>query len=153
MKKWLFGFSALLLLVQCTLSARQEQALNTALGKYIQARNECLTTGLVGFTHPALVKDFQQAGDSLFSRKFDCINNPEYYYTIQNATLRSTTTEGEHIQVLYEFDGYGEKEDEYKKRNFKLVAVSENNGTNWFFIPWTDYDNDTLCKSVKRLLK
>ncbi len=153
MKNTLFYFPLLLILCQCTLSARQEEALNSSLAKYMQARNECMVTGLVGFTYPELVRDFKEAGDSLFSGKFDCDNNPEYYYAIQNATLRSTESEGEMIQVLYEFDGYGELEDEYKKRNFKLVAVSENDGENWFFIPWKDYTNDTLCRNLKHLLK
>lgn len=152
MKRIFLYFPLVVLFVQCTLSAKQEAALNSSLAKYIQARNECMVTGLVGFTHPELVKDFKAAGDSLFSVKFDCENNPEYYYAIQNATLRSTSTEGENIHVLYEFDGYGELEDEYKKRNFKLVAISENNGVNWFFIPWKDYTNDTLCENLKHLI-
>src|SRR5690606_3542720 len=100
MKKWIFCFPVVVLFIQCSLNASQEQALNTALGRYIQARNECMTTGLVGFTHPSLVKDFQLAGDSAFTRKFDCVNNPEYYYAIQNATLRTSASEGDVIQVL-----------------------------------------------------
>lgn len=137
---------------RCSLSASQEAALNSSLSNYIQARNDCQVVGLVGFTYPELVKDFKSISDSVFKTKFDCDKSGEYYYQIQNPTLRSTVSEGKNIHVLYEFDGYGEQEDEYKKRNFKLVAISENKGENWFFISKTDYDNDTLCKQLKRLL-
>lgn len=153
MKNLLFCFPFLMVFVQCTLSAKQEAALNSSLAKYIHARNDCELVGLVGFTYPELVKQYKDAGDSLFQYKFNCEENPEYYYAIQNATLRSTVKENNEIQVLYEFDGYGEKEDEYKKRNFELIAISENNGENWFFIPMTDYKNDTLCKGLTRRIE
>lgn len=153
MKKLLFCFPLLMLLWQCTLSASQEASLNSSLSKYIQARNECQVVGLVGFTYPELVKDYKNQGDSSFQQKFDCENNREYYYAIQNATLRETMKQDKIIHVLYEFDGYGEQEDEYLKRNFQLVAISENDGENWFFISRTDYNNDSLCKNMERLIK
>lgn len=152
MKKLLFCFPLLILFFQCTLSAKQEATLNSALSKYIIARNDCQVVGLVGFTYPELVKEYKQISDSVFQYNFDCDKNPAYYYAIQNATLRSTSKENSSIHVLYEFDGYGEKEDEYQKRNFKLVAISENNGENWYFLPWTEYINQALCKNLKRLI-
>jgi len=153
MKKLFFCIPILLLLWQCTLSASQEAALNSSLSKYIQARNDCQVVGLVGFTYPELVKDFKNHGDSAFQQKFDCDKNLEYYYAIQNATLRQTMKNDKTIHVLYEFDGFGEKKDEYLKRNFQLVAISENDGENWFFISRTDYNNDSLCKNMERLIK
>lgn len=152
MKKLLFCFLLLILFVQCTLSAKQEASINSALSKYINARNDCQVVGLVGFTYPELVKEYKQISDSVFQFKFDCDKNPAYYFAIQNATLRTIAQEKESIHVLYEFDGYGEKEDEFQKRNFKLVAISENNGENWYFLPWTEYTNETLCKNLKRLI-
>lgn len=152
MKTFVICFPLLFLLVQCTLSAQQEAALNSSLSKYIMARNDCQVVGLVGFTYPELVKDFKNVSDSAFQYKFDCDKNQDYYFAIQNATLRSTSKSNSNIHVLYEFDGYGERNDEFQKRNFKLVAISENDGENWFFMPWTDYTNDTLCKNFKRLI-
>ncbi len=154
MKKILFCFPFLLLFfAQCTLSAKQEASLNSGLAKYIHARNECELVGLVGFTYPDLVKEYKDAGDSVFQYKFNCDKNPDYYYAIQNATLRESVKENNVIHVLYEFDGYGEKEDELKRRNFQLIAITENNGENWFFMPMKDYKNDSICKDLKRLLK
>lgn len=152
MKNIFFCFPFLMLFVQCTLTAKQEASLNSGLAKYIHARNDCELVGLVGFTYPELVKDFKVSGDSSFQYKFDCEKNPEYYYAIKNATLRSTVKEGNEIQVLYEFDGYGERDDEFQKRNFELIAISENDGENWFFIPMAYYKNDSFCKNLKRLI-
>ena len=131
----MFLLSLLTFLVACTLSADQEASLNSSVARYIKARNECQVVGLVGFTYPELVKDYKSLGDSVFQYNFDCEENVEYINLIQNPTLRSTSKEGKTIHVLYDFDEYNEEDDKFYPRAFELVAISENDGVNWFFIP------------------
>lgn len=152
MKKWLFLFGFLPFLVACTLTADQEASLNSSVSRYIQARNECQVVGLVGFTHPELVKDFKSQGDSVFQQKFDCKDNPDYFNLIQNPTLRSTVKEGKTIHVLYDFDEYNQEDDVLSRRAFELVAISDNDGENWFFMPWKNYADKSQCKNLKRLI-
>jgi len=144
--------SVVALLFGCTFSADQEAALNSSLARYIQARNECQVVGLVGFTYPELVRDFKSQGDSVFQHQFDCDKNPDYFNIIQNATLRTTSKENESIHVLYDFDEYNEGDGTFFKRAFELVAISENDGVNWFFIPWKEYYDKNQCKNLKRLI-
>ncbi len=147
----LFGI-ALFLFAACNLTAEQEASLNSSLSKYIKARNECQVVGLVGFTHPDLVSDYKSLGDSIFQHKFDCDKNVEYFNEINNATLRSTAKVGESIHILYDFDETNPESSKATRRSFELVAISENDGKNWFFIPWRDYSDPKNCKKLKRLI-
>jgi protein-tyrosine phosphatase len=135
------------------MSASQEASLNSSVSKYIIARNNCQLVGLVGFTYPELVKEFKDMGDSIFKQKFDCKNNSSYQLQLQNPTLRTVEKKGLQIQVLYEFDAYRETEEKVIQTEFKLVAISENEGINWFFMQFDDYVNKDNCKLLDRLLK
>lgn len=152
MKKLIFCFPFLLLFWQCTLGAKQEAALNKALSNYITARNDCQVTGLVGFSYPDYVAHYHNLGDTVFKQKFDCDESAEYFYAIKNASLRETVTQGDMIQILYEFDSWGSKMDEREDTKFKLVAISSNKGDNWYFIPYRDYENDSICTALNKLL-
>lgn len=139
-------------LASCTLNASQEASLNQSVSKYVYARNECALVGLVGFTYPPFIKELKEQGDSVFLQKFDCLENGTFQIELENPTLRTVEKEGSNMHVLYEFDAYIREDNKPLKEKKKLVAISENEGLNWFFMPFEDYSDTKNCTSLKRLL-
>lgn len=148
MRKFVFHFPLFFILVACSLSAKQEANLNLAVSKYVQARNECYVVSLVAYTYPELVHYYKNQGDSLFKHEFDCSLNEKYMEDIFDPTMNRVKSDGKLIQVEYNF----KKGNTYEnKGELKLFAISEDDGSTWYFLDKEQYWDKIKCKNLKRL--
>jgi hypothetical protein len=149
MKLLTFLFS-LLLLTSCALNADQEQKLNQSLAGYLNARNQCQLISYVAFTHPGVVADYKEQGDSVFQAKFDCSKDSISW---DDPTIRMIQQEGKAIHALInvaQVDDYSYEILEEKKQ---LVALSEDDGNSWFFMEYSYYVDKSKLNKLKRLIK
>lgn len=136
-------------LLGCSLSAEQEKSLNQAQRAYVDARNEADVLRFVGYTHPSVIAHYKHDSDSSFQQKFDL---SEDHYQIQDGTIKEIKKDGKSIQVKYLFKSiekgsFGEFGDDQI-----IVAMSEDDGSTWFFISDADYRNEEIIPAKHQLL-
>lgn len=148
MQKLVVFLLAVIILGSCTLSATQEKKLNESLSVYVNARNECLVVSYVAFTYPEIVMNYKSQSDSVFKAAFDCNSDTLY---LQDPTVRSTKKEKETIHVKYDLDVFNKNTGERLKEKHALYAISEDNGSSWFFMNRKEYVDKTMLPNFKRL--
>ncbi len=144
-------FTLLLLLGSCTLNADQEASLNNALTSYINSRNNGAVMSYVAFTHPNVVNHYKNAGDSVFQSHFDVSNE----YTrpfFQDGLIRSTEKNGNTIHVKYLFKKIEANDFDRQMTDAIIIAMSNDNGTSWFFAEEEDYFNWKIFKKDELLI-
>lgn len=139
------------LLFSCTLNSEQEASLNQNLSRYLKARNNCMKTGIIGFTHPDYVLEVKNESDSAFLKAFDCKNYGDAV-RFSDPTLRKTVKEKDVIHIYYELDVETGNTGIVKRRGEGLYALSEDNGKTWYFLMKDIYENKNSSKSIKRLI-
>ncbi|MCO5260962.1 MAG: hypothetical protein M9916_12535 [Crocinitomicaceae bacterium] len=151
MKSILPFFALAIVLVSCTLNAEQETSLNQHLGKYIKAKNNCMLVGIIGFTYPQYVRELKEQGDSIFLQTIDCTQdnkNKQLYDPI----IRSSAKDGNNIHVYCELKIEATKNEKSTEELYKTIAISEDKGKTWYFIPFEVYQDKQHCKAMKRLI-
>lgn len=149
MLKWISGISIFVLLAACTMSASQEEALNKQTSLYLKSLNEGAVLYAVSRTHPAYVKYVKEKGDSFFTKTFTPEPISEYSFT--SPSIEHIEKKGNHIHVKFrieEYAYYGTTE-EQKDR---LIAISEDAGKTWFFMPFSIYKDKSIGKDLIRIL-
>lgn len=134
-------------LVSCTISGEQEERLNAQLGKYISAHNKHRLLELIGLSQPEVVRFYKNQGDSLFIGHFKDYHDGQKTY-LEDPTYRETRSEGTLIQRLYWVEYYTNTAE--IDHRYKLYALSEDGGDNWFFLREHDY-HDPEITGFKRL--
>lgn len=147
--KILLIVSLLLLLTACTLNATQEQKLNESLAAYLFGRNECQVVSYVAYTYPNLVATYKAQGDSIFKQQFDCNDDTLYF---QDPMVREIEVEGAEIHVLYDLSVFNKNTAVQFEKKFELIAISEDNGSSWFFLDRSKYVDKSLLPKLKRLI-
>lgn len=145
----LFFYSILLILSSCTLNAEQEATLSESTTRYLESIRNGAVLAFVSMHHPEVVRYYKERGDSLFLKKFS-VEKEDYY--IIDPSIRETEKEGDYIHVLYEaktISNEWETTDEVKS---EFVAISENNGRNWFYVDKSDYVDKSVASKMKRIL-
>lgn len=144
--KYLTFVLLVLVLTCCTLNSTQETSLNQHVSKYIKAKNNCLITGVIGFTYPAYVKELKQTGNKEFMRVFNCNDSTSLQNKLSIPIYRAAKTSEKMIQVKYELD-----DSQTSQNSHFLYAISEDDGKTWYFLPGEVYNNVTSCTKLKRL--
>jgi len=104
----------------------------------------------VAFTLPEIVSYYKKKGDSIFQQRFD-LSGDEYSQFLTNGNIREVTKSSPDIQVKYEFTNVNVEEIESSK--VVVFALSNNEGSSWFFAEEKDYYNDAILTKEKRLIK
>jgi hypothetical protein len=143
----------LLFAVGCTLSADQEAALNNARIEYTNARNNGQVMTYVAYTHPDAVAHYKELGDSAFVAKFGSENRLLEAKFIQDANIRDTEMDGDHIHVKYSFLEIDQFDFTLEQNELFIIAISDDDGKNWFFIEEEDYRNTEIIPEDKQLIK
>jgi hypothetical protein len=141
-----------LIISSCTLSAKQEQALNKSLALYVKSIEEENPLVQVSYTHPDFVAYINSKGDKYFKTIFSP-KPEEIDVQFINPILKKVEKENNNLHVLFEIKKEFIYKGENKSKNCYLVAISENKGKNWFFVDLKMYRNKKICKKLKRLLK
>lgn len=149
MKNYLIVISIICIVLcqSCTLNSTQEKQLNNQLNKYMHANNKCMVVGIVGYTLPVYVQKIKEQGDSVFINQFKCDSITE----LSNPIFRQKQKDGDKIHVLIEFWGNSRSKKDEKPT---YVALSYDNGVNWYFIEKKIYFNRTILNEnqLNRLL-
>lgn len=148
--KPLIYFIFFLALVSCTLNAKQEASLSDSTTRYLESRKNGAVLAFVSLHHPEVVRFYKEKGDSVFLKKFT-VQKEDYY--LDDPSIRETKKNGNTIHVLYVAKTINSEwgtSDGGKIREF--VAVSENNGRNWFYIDKSDYVDKSIARNMKRLI-
>ena len=147
MKVYFFLFIGILFLFACGLNASQEKSLNMAVAKYLFSVNEDLKLSRASYTHPSVLKFYKKKGQNEFKNHF---NKEEMIWT--DAVLGKIVTKGNAIQVELKI---ALKKNEYsspEKDRISIFALSENNGSSWFFVEESDYQCNE-CGEFQRFIK
>lgn len=147
----LFSF-IIIVLSSCTLNAVQETSLHHHLTNYLKARNSCMLVGIVGFTYPEYIRELKNEGDSIFLQTIDCTKLSSQN-RLTNPTIRMSKKEGNQIHIYYDLDVESVKDGGIKKRFEGLLAITEDDGKTWYFLPKTVYSDKNKCTSLKRLIE
>tara|TARA_R110002072_G_scaffold282761_1_gene445821 strand:- start:48612 stop:49070 length:459 start_codon:yes stop_codon:yes gene_type:complete len=139
-----------LALASCSLNAEQEVSLNAAKTSFINSKNNGSVMSYVAFTLPEIVSYYKKKGDSIFQQRFD-LSGDEYSQFLTNGNIREVTKSSPDIQVKYEFTNVNVEEIESSK--VVVFALSNNEGSSWFFAEEKDYYNDAILTKEKRLIK
>lgn len=144
-RTFIFLLLSSLLVLACELSASQEQELNRQSGLYLRAVRTESIISVVAMTHPKVVRYAQQKGDAYFRDFFsnDKIGSWNLYGT---PVVNQVKKKGRRLEVHYLMEGEGEKKG-------ALVAISEDEGLHWFFVPKKIYMNKNVAPGLVRLLK
>ncbi len=151
MKRALFYSLFVLLLGACSLSASQEQELNKQTGLYLDAYERNSVLVIVSKTHPSFVKYAKSKGMAYFKSVFENENREELVYI--NPVIQEIQRKDDYIQVLYEVDNEYIQNGENQHKKSRFVALSDDDGKNWYFLNYATYSNKKICKDIPRLLK
>jgi hypothetical protein len=150
-KKYLFIVSMLLLLFSsCTLNAEQEAVLSESTTRYLESKKNGAVLAFVSMHHPEVVRYYKTQGDSVFLKKFSI--QPEDYY-LSDPSIRESKKDGELIHVLYEAKIINNEWDSAEGAKREFIAISENDGKNWFYVDRSDYVDKSVASDMKRLLE
>jgi len=151
MKKNIYFILIVLILGACTLNANQEAILTTATNDFLKARKQGMQLAYISMIHPSLVRAYKDQGDSVFLKKFEIKSVDNY---LDEPILRTIKSKNSSIHALYEFRVIqsGWSEEKFTQKNTSYVAISEDDGRTWFYMPKEDYDNKDIAKDVIRLL-
>lgn len=145
-------FFLLLIISACSLTGNQEQALNRAVTSYVDARNDAVLLSYVAFTHPNVVAYYKDKGDSLFLNKFN-LNEEHNWMYIQDGNQKLIEKSSNNIHVKYSFIASNEFEFDNGVKEIFILAISNDNGVNWFFVDEEDYTNNNIISEKDRLIK
>lgn len=151
MGKYFFLFSTLLLLFSCSLSASQEQELSKQTGIYLDAKEKKSILVIVSKTHPSFVKYVKSKGSDYFQKVFEEEDLEDLIFI--DPIIEKIETKNSKIHVLYNVKKEYIKNGENKVDELKFVAISEDDGENWFFLNNSVYKNKKICKDIERLIK
>jgi hypothetical protein len=149
MKGIVFFIFIFLLAGSCTLNAEQEATLSESTTRYLESRRNGAVLAFVSMHHPDVVRYFKDQGDSTFLKKFS-VKKEEYY--LVDPSIRETEKDGQIIHVLYEAKTIESEWGTTENEKSEFVAISENNGRNWFYIDKSDYVDKTIASNLKRLI-
>lgn len=148
-RHWLPGIGIfLLLLASCTLNATQEQAFSNQKAQYINAINDGSALTVVSMTYPELVAHVKQQGTESFKSTFAPESRKSTRLGAQ--VIQQTVKKGRKIHILFEVEVQNLNAENSKEQ---FVGISEDNGENWFFMPYSSYRDGAVCKSLQRLIK
>jgi hypothetical protein len=142
-----FLLGCLLFLSACGLNASQEKSLNTAVSKYLFSVNSDLKLSRASYTHPSVLKYYKKKGHDEFKNFF---LKEEMIWT--DAVIGKIKSKGNFVQVEMKI---ALKKDDYsspEKKRYSIYALSDDNGSTWFFVEEKDYKN-RLCGNFQRLIK
>jgi hypothetical protein len=148
MKKCIIACSIVLLLFSCSLSATQETNFNTQSAAYLKAVNSGFMLKVVSKTHPSYVKYIKSKGDQIFQKTFSKNNLGKDRIT--HIEIRQIKQKEQRIQIAF----ISETKDAFKQtiERKPYVAISENNGLDWFFVPYKIWKNKSILLNVNKLL-
>ena len=150
--KHLCLFILLFAIGSCSLNSTQEDSLNQAKNKYIEARNKGIIITYVEFTHPKVVRYYKDLGDNVFIDRFDLEVGVGSLF-LQDGAIKETNWDGDNIHVKYEFLGVLETEFRLEGSQEFIYAMSGDDGKSWHFVEEKDYYNDKIIKAKDRLIK
>lgn len=133
----------------CSLSGKQESALNTAKNAYIEARNNNNTPLLIKLTYADAVRYYQNKGDVVFKERFRPENNQAYY---RNGSVMEVASKGNRIHVQFEIEKIIEDPTTIELKRVKLYAVSVDDGKHWKFLDGIEYNNPEIIPKKKKLI-
>ncbi|MES2589527.1 MAG: hypothetical protein V4622_11160 [Bacteroidota bacterium] len=152
MKKLLIYIFLSLICTCCTLSASQEQSLNKNLGLYLQALEKKSILVQVSMYHPEFVHYIKDKGTAYFKEVFSA-NENEIDLLFLDPKIVKIETKDDKIHVLYKVRKEFLIEGENRVEELEFVAISEDDGENWYFVNYKMYLNKNICKKVPRLIK
>lgn len=144
-------------IVSCTLSTQQEMALNKALSNLIEARNNGDGLSYLNYTHPAVVKHYKKAGDSILIKRFQEVPEQksrqlfdEDYIYWDKGYIKQVKSTDSIIQAQIEIRLFenGKRLDSV----VTLYATSFNDETDWLFTLENDY-HTSYFPSAQKLFK
>ena len=147
MKVYFLLFVGVLFLSACGLNASQEKSLNMAVAKYLFAVNQDLKLSRASYMHPSVLKYYKNKGQREFKNLFV---TEKMLWT--DAVMGKIETDGDNIQVELKI---ALKKDEFstsEKERISIYALSNNNGSSWFFVENEDY-KCKKCGNFQRLIK
>lgn len=133
-------FLFLLSLFSCQLDSKQEEKLNNSFQSYINAYNKDLTLELVAFTHVSVVKHYKSISNQDFIDHFHQKDSTHIFYG--DYFVKETKQKNSDLQRCYTIEQY--TADELLKSNYRIFAISSDNGNNWFFVNEDDYFNKEI---------
>lgn len=137
--------------VSCSLSASQEHELNKQMGLFLDAKENNSVLLIVSKTHPSYVKYAKSKGNNYFKEAFQEKELEDLIYS--DPTILKVESQGSQIHVLYEIEREYILNGENKEEKIKIVAISEDDGVNWYFLNYGAYMNKNICKDIIQLIK
>ena len=104
----------------------------------------------VAFTLPEAVAYYKSKGDSVFQKRFD-LSEKQFSEFLQDGNIRKVVNESPIIHVKFDFLNINVSNVESDVE--VIYAISENDGSSWFFAEEVDYKNDKILSERKRLIK
>lgn len=145
---WIPGIGIfLLILASCTLNATQEQTFNKEMSRYMEAVNTGATLRAVSMTHPEYVRYVKSQGPDFFKATFGASQPKEA--RLGSSIIQKTAKKGKHIQILFQVEVDKSPEENTKKL---FVGISDDDGVNWFFLPYAAYKDHKMLPKLSRLL-
>ena len=148
MKKCMISCSLILLLFSCSLSATQETNFNTQSAAYLKAVNSGFMLKVVTKTHPSYVKYIKNKGDEIFQKTFSKNNLGKD--GISNIEVRQIKQKEHRIQIAFMAETKDAFNETIERKPY--VAISENNGLDWCFVPYEIWQNKSILMNVSKLL-
>lgn len=127
---------------RCTLSGKQEDHLNVRLNSYLKAINSNNTLQWVAATPAVVVRFYHYQGEKHFIQHFHQSDSLNHNFQLENPLVVDTKRNGKSIQrkyVVEKITKMGEMNSDYR-----IFALSEDGGNNWFFVMENDYFNQRI---------
>ncbi len=147
MNKWIIAFSLVLVLFSCSLTATQETNFNAQAANYLKAVNGGLMLKVITKTHPSYVKHIKLKGDEIFKKTFSKKNIRKE--RVSNIEVRQIKEKDYSIQIAFMAESKDFFNETIERKPY--VAISENNGLDWYFVPYKVWKNKNIYLKVKRL--
>ncbi len=148
MNKWIIACSLMLVLFSCSLTATQETNFNAQSASYLKAVNGGVMLKVITKTHPSYVKHMKAKGDEIFMKTFSKKNIRKE--RVSNIEVRQIKKKDYSIQIAFMAESKDYFNETIDRKPY--VAISENNGLDWYFVPYKIWKNKGIYLKVRRLL-
>ena len=99
-------------------------------------------------THPSYVKYIKNKGDEIFQKTFSKNNLGKD--GISNIEIRQIKQKNYSIQIAFMAETKDAFNETIERKPY--VAISENNGLDWYFVPYKIWKNKSILLTINKLL-
>lgn len=107
---------------------------------------------MLSHVHPKVIKWYKDQGDEVFQNRFKLVDEEGLSVLWTDPILKKVESRGKTIHVKYQLKALPEEGAVEGPDKINIIACSDDNGVQWFFVDEKDYFNPLIFSTEKQLI-